>query len=294
MKKDGLSIIIITLNRCDELKKTLYLLKEQVTNFDWEVVICDQNSNDGTEKIVKKIAEDVKPYVLNYLKLDKNYGVAGGRNIAIKNAKYNNILSLDDDANPIDNYTLQKVFDTVHIRSQYNSFAFIILNNQDENYGWQYNKKHNVNDVFECNYYVGCAHLIKKDIFEKCSGYDDDLMFWGEEICYIMKMFCLGYGPVLYDGTVVFRHRVDGFGRGLNEDRFYFQVRNRLHLIDKYYPSTKRVYYKFKYRVVYMIKAIKYGWMRTYFIALRDVNGFDCDTAIRFKKQTIRHYLKFK
>ena len=63
MKKDGLSIIIITLNRCDELKKTLYLLKEQVTNFDWEVVICDQNSNDGTEKIVKKIAEDVKPYV---------------------------------------------------------------------------------------------------------------------------------------------------------------------------------------------------------------------------------------
>lgn len=123
MKKDGLSIIIITLNRCDELKKTLYLLKEQVTNFDWEVVICDQNSNDGTEKIVKKIAEDVKPYVLNYLKLDKNYGVAGGRNIAIKNAKYNNILSLDDDANPIDNYTLQKVFDTVHIRSQYNALA---------------------------------------------------------------------------------------------------------------------------------------------------------------------------
>lgn len=289
---DGLSVIIITTNRCNELKKTLELLKQQVTNFEWEVLICDQNSNDNTESMVKDVMKSDTPYALNYLKLDKNYGVAGGRNIAIKNAKYNNVFSLDDDANPISNNTFQRVYELA-MSHNYNAYSFRIFNNQDKDYGWQYNKKNNASDVFECNYYVGCAHLLKKDIFEKCGGYDDELMFWGEEVCYILKMFCLGYGPVLYDGTILFRHRVDGFGRGFNEDRFFYQVRNRLYLVEKYYPTKKRWYYSVVYRAKYLVKAISHNWISTYFRALSEKKNLNFTTEIKLSEEALKEYLHF-
>ena len=78
-----ISVIIITYKRLNELKETIQTLLKEKEAFD-ELILIDNHSEDGTLEygnILETQEEKVK-----FFSLEKNLGVAGGRNFGISKA----------------------------------------------------------------------------------------------------------------------------------------------------------------------------------------------------------------
>ncbi|MDI6642063.1 MAG: glycosyltransferase family A protein, partial [Elusimicrobiota bacterium] len=89
------TIIIPTYNRKNVLRKCLNALSNQVCKSDFEVIIIDDGSTDGTEDFVKQLIS-ITPYYVRYFR-QKNKGPAAARNVGIKNATGEIILFMGDD-----------------------------------------------------------------------------------------------------------------------------------------------------------------------------------------------------
>ena len=91
--KEGLvSVIIPTYNRETTLKRAILSVIHQ-TYTDWELIIVDDGSTDGTEALVRSFISEK----IHYIKSEVNQGVCKTRNIGIKHAKGEYIALLDSD-----------------------------------------------------------------------------------------------------------------------------------------------------------------------------------------------------
>lgn len=89
------SVIIPTYNRCEILKKCLDSLSEQTISKDkFEVIVCDDGSQDNTLKLIQEYAA---PFNLHCL-TQENSGPAKARNMGIRVAKGEYLLIMNDDA----------------------------------------------------------------------------------------------------------------------------------------------------------------------------------------------------
>ena len=92
MKKILFSIIIPTYNREEKLKRALNSVINQ-TYKEWEIIIIDNNSKDGTKKMVKGF-KDTK---IKLFSIKNNGIIAKSRNLGIKKSKGKYLAFLDSD-----------------------------------------------------------------------------------------------------------------------------------------------------------------------------------------------------
>ena len=287
----GISVIIITMNRCEELNKTIELLKEQKCKYPYEIIIVDQNSTDNTFECFSQIC---KPF--RYVHLDRNYGVSGGRNRGAALSQYSYMVFLDDDAQFTTNNALEKIYEEIE-KSEYNLFAFKILNLDGGFYNWPYKKSYKAksDENFIAGTFIGCGHAIKTEFFNQVNGYSDILFFWGEESELVMKSVGFNGRAVQYLGDVNVIHRVKGNGRNTcDSKRFYYQVRNRLYLYKEMVPCLM-FGYKIYYLFGYFIKALKNGWIKEWYLGIVDSHKMNIEykkrmTLIDFLKYEMRYY----
>lgn len=96
MKNLSLAVIIPTYNRRNILKKCLNALFDQTyPQSDYEVIVVDDGSTDGTEAVVKSMING-SPCILRYFR-QENRGPAAARNVGIRNAEDKIILFIGDD-----------------------------------------------------------------------------------------------------------------------------------------------------------------------------------------------------
>jgi GT2 family glycosyltransferase len=286
MGKKGISIIIITYNRKEELKCTLSKLVKMQSVYPYEIIIIDQNSNDETSTLFDKNFENVR-----YIRLDKNLGVAGGRNLGASYAQYEFMVFIDDDAHFLENEALNQIFEYME-GEKADLFAFQIRNLDGGLYNWPYSsgKKKMVNKAFKANKFIGCGHAIKKSFFENVNGYSECLFFWGEETELVLKAFATTQSPVLYNGKIKIMHRVHENGRNnTDRNRFYYQVRNRLYIIDSLMPKCVH-FLKLYYKLGYFIKAIRKGWTEELFRGIKNVNQMP---RLSIKKINLRNLIRY-
>ena len=90
--KPVISVIIRTYNRIDKLKRAIDSVFHQTLQ-DWELIVVDNCSDDGTEGFIKSLDNNkVRFYSIN------NQGIiAASRNLGINNSKGKYIAFLDDD-----------------------------------------------------------------------------------------------------------------------------------------------------------------------------------------------------
>lgn len=89
-----ISLVIPTHNRKDVLVKCLDLLNNQTASKDeFEVILVDDGSSDGTDKEIEKIKIN---YQFKYI-YQENQGQSVARNRGITEAKGRIILFIDDD-----------------------------------------------------------------------------------------------------------------------------------------------------------------------------------------------------
>ena len=89
------SVIISTYNRSDALDQTLAALaKQDVPHTDYEVLVIDDGSTDGTPEVLSRARV---PYALRSQRLPVNRGISAGRNAGIIAAKGRYLILLSDD-----------------------------------------------------------------------------------------------------------------------------------------------------------------------------------------------------
>ncbi|HBQ58093.1 MAG TPA: glycosyltransferase family 2 protein, partial [Balneolaceae bacterium] len=87
----GFSIIVVTWNALNHLKNYLPTVTE--TNYpNFEIIIADNNSTDGSKEWVKANYPDIK-----IASFDANYGYCGGNNRAVPFAEKEILLFLNND-----------------------------------------------------------------------------------------------------------------------------------------------------------------------------------------------------
>lgn len=119
--------IVVTFNKVDFLTKNIEHLLNQDTTIE-EIIIVDNASTDDTETYMTSLATN-NPKI-NYQRLTKNIGGAGGFNHGIKTAFDNPVIDyawvMDDDTMPRKN-SLTSLLDAAHNRLADN-FGFLVSN----------------------------------------------------------------------------------------------------------------------------------------------------------------------
>ncbi len=92
-----MSAIICTYNREFFLNKSLAsLIQQSLKPEDFEIIIVDNNSTDGTADLVKKFQIENPNYSIHYI-LEKRQGLSFARNTGWRTARSNYVYYLDDD-----------------------------------------------------------------------------------------------------------------------------------------------------------------------------------------------------
>jgi len=264
-----ISILIPTRDNESDLIDCLSSIQKLDYNLkDIEVIIWDNNSNKDCKKRVKEFFEtELKdyPFRLEFFENDSNYGVYTSRDELLRmvtpEAKY--VLSIDDDVILPSNL----LKDVLPLFSKDKSIGIIgprIVYDDDpsetahgagfvNNCLGRYTTK-DVQIVVECDYVIGCCMLIRKQLIDEIGSFDRNYYISHGEVDFCLRAKKKGY-RVVYDPSVVVRHRVDKGGtRSL--ERMYYVYRNKLLVIKKNWPIPQKWIALFIYSFLAFPKAV--------------------------------------
>jgi GT2 family glycosyltransferase len=202
-----ISVIIATQNRHEDLTRLLPELKK-VEIPDFEIIIVDNNSTDGSLEFVSENHPDIK-----LIRLHWNSAGITGRNIAAKNSKNSILISLDDDA-----IITPKTFDKILYRFNNDSELGVIpcsVINGDKVEDRDKYEDSLEDDKVGKEVFSGtaCGLAFRKEIFEKCGYWED----WGQEapfeLSLILKCLALGYQVKRFDDINVFHYHSPSVSR---------------------------------------------------------------------------------
>ncbi len=204
-----LSIIICTYNRVDFLKKCIdSILKQISTNNGIEIVVIDNNCNDGTKEYINNINSTY----INYF-LEIKQGLSHARNKGIEVSKGDFLAFVDDDAT-IDEKWLKSLL--YHLKNQ----------NINHIYGGPIFPNFEVN----CPTWIDDEYFIRK--FKSSDGYLDKLTaqdgFSGGNMCIPKNIF---------DKVGVFNTDLGMQGKemGLGEEsELFFRIHNQIKHVKLY------------------------------------------------------------
>jgi glycosyltransferase involved in cell wall biosynthesis len=95
MRKNKISVIIPTFNRVELLEATLQSIQRQ-TSPDWEAIVVDDGSSDGSDELVRSMSETDSRIKL--IRRDRSpKGASTCRNIGLLKASFEYVIFLDSD-----------------------------------------------------------------------------------------------------------------------------------------------------------------------------------------------------
>jgi len=268
-----LSIIIVSWNVKEKLKKNLQALLQNAPDFSWEIFVVDNNSADGTAEMVAAEFPGVK-LIAN----SENLGFAKANNLAIKQAQGDFILLLNPDMQVFPD-TLDKMLEWAKNNSQATISSCCLVNEKNEvikivrrfpklidqliivlkiphfipgvlnNYlqtKFDYAVAAKVDSV------RGAFFLINKESYKKISGrelplLDERYFLWFEEVDFCREVYKMG-GEVWYAPVA---HCLDYVGAS-------FSQVNRSQT-QKYFRDSMLNYFR-KWEAPWKYKVLKLAW----------------------------------
>jgi glycosyltransferase involved in cell wall biosynthesis len=225
-----ITIGVISYNRRDALRLTLRVLHE-IHYPDFEIILVDNGSTDGTEEMVKTEFPEV-----NLVKLLKNTGTAG-RNEFLKRARGKYIFCYDDDTVPATPDTVLKTVEFLEKNPEIPALSgnyFQPLTGIEETVGWELFTQKKTGRGLE-GFFIVEGGVVFRTEFLKEAGYYDDVNLWGAEGCDLsFSFFKNGHLPVLNRDftTLHFKHWA---GRPKNRDT-HWKTQNMIFMLAKHFP----------------------------------------------------------
>ena len=228
MNTIDISIIMISYNTKDLTLDSLKSVFEQTNAVNFEVIVLDNHSSDGSVEAIAQAFPQVK-----LIASKENYGFAQGNNIAAEHASGNYLLLLNPDTVVLDG-AIQKLFlfaegnPDAHIWGGRTLFADGSLNpascwrrltlwslfcytfalswafrnsaifNAEGYGGW------NRGSIKRVDIVSGCFFMIKKDYWQELCGFSPEFFMYGEEADLCLRAAKLGAKPMVTpEATIV-------------------------------------------------------------------------------------------
>jgi GT2 family glycosyltransferase len=230
-----------------------------------EIVVLDDNSGQG---ICEEIAEKCNDPRIRCITSGKPLGVAGGRNRLINEAKGDILITLDDDAVLRYRDSGERVVSVFKAHPDAGLLALKIVafkGSQQQRHQVPFAKKivkrspEIVNMTRFASYYIGAGHAVRREVYEKCGLYQDDLYFGLEELDLAYRIIERGYG-ILYCPEVFVEHypHANSLKRVRSGYMFYL-TRNRIWVNYKYLPFFPFVTSTLFWCVVLLSSSVRKG-----------------------------------
>ncbi len=284
-------IVILALDRADETIAAIRSALSQ-TGVSRHVFIVDQGSQPANLALSAAEVGDCPDATL--VTLDRNYGVAGGRNRGSALGHGRVIFGLDNDAEFANPTTLAKVVAMLDADTTLAAIGCRIVlysDGEDDLSSWGYPpglQAHSA-DIFDAITFVGAGHAIRRSAWQACDGYDDDLHFCWEELDFCLRAIEQGW-RIRYHGDIVVRHKVSLEQRvAWSDSRWFHYVRNRLYIGRKWtsgwLPLLPRCMF-------YALKGARNGALSQTLRAFLAASGMALGTVGQRHSPAAREYLR--
>jgi len=202
------SVIIVNYNGKNFLKQC-FLSLSKITYPNYEIILVDNNSSDDSIEFVKT----------NYpstiiIKLEKNYGFAYPNNVGAKNAKGELLLFLNNDT-VVDPNFMTELVNVLKKNSEIAICQSLLLKPNGEvdssgdyidTMGISYSSKERVVEIREILGAKGAALMIRKNIFEKLNGFDEQFFVSFEDVDLGWRTWIAGFKVVINPKSIVYHH----------------------------------------------------------------------------------------
>ncbi len=184
------SLIVVTMNRKEILKRCLESFSLQLYK-DYEVIIVDNASSDGTGDLIRQTFPHVRYFFLN-----TNLGPPGGRNHGVLMARGEFCVFIDDDAVFAENNALNQVVSYFRSDLSLGCIAFRIVQPGE---GFEEYKsipradKKRIAADYECTYFCGAGFSVRRSIFLEMGMFWEPLVFIAEELDFSYRLVNEGY-----------------------------------------------------------------------------------------------------
>ncbi len=251
------AVVILNWNGIDYLKKFIPVLIANSTHKDVDLYVADNGSTDESLDFLEKNYPEIK-----IIRLDKNYGFAGGYNLALRkiSAEYYIILNSDVETTPDWIFPIIKKMDAApeiaaampKIKAYHNKKYFEYAGASGgfiDKYGYPFCRGRIINtieqdegqydDEREIFWASGACLFIRSEVFHAQNGFDDDFFAHMEEIDLCWRIKNTGYKIKVFPEVTVYH--VGGGALPNNSPRkLYLNYRNNLFLLYKNLPADKK------------------------------------------------------
>lgn len=231
----AVDIIILDWNRADQtiLAVKSALAQRGVARRVW---VVDQGSEPDNQDRLAEFCESHSDVHVHWL--ERNVGVAAGRNLATRLGAAPYVVSLDNDAVFADDHCIARAVARMEREPLLGALAFRILDahtRSDEAY-WDYPVQLRKSELpcFAVTRFLGGGHVVRRRAFESAGGYDERLFFGGEERDIAWRMIGLGYRLRLERDLAVVHRSVAVSKVAWSGKRFYYLARNTLYINHKF------------------------------------------------------------
>jgi glycosyltransferase involved in cell wall biosynthesis len=201
----SIAAVIVTRNRSEDLHKALTHLSKQSRKPD-ELIVVDDCSSDNTRNVASE-------FDASYVRLPRPQGYIDARNLACATANSDFVLSLDDDSWFIDEQGLAQA-ETALMENQHAAVVSFNIVNPDGSTTYPRS-----GSPMRTRTFIGCGHILRRNIFIDAGGYPDFFEGHGEEKAMSMSFLRRGYS-VLATPSILVEHAFSPLERNWNRIRF--------------------------------------------------------------------------
>jgi GT2 family glycosyltransferase len=214
------SILIVTKNRCEELKKTIEIVLSLIDPSQDEFLVFLDGCTDQSSQLIDRYP------AVQWHSVTASIGASGARNALYKYASGKYLLGLDDDAHPIHVdfiNSIERLFsdDSIGLLS-FREVKRVFVSEEE--------KIEILNEPpisFKANEFIGCGFVVRKEVYDKTNGFPVWMDIYGEEMCLSLEIMEAGY-TIKFTNEIAVHHRVD-IAERKKLGRNYFRFRRQLH-----------------------------------------------------------------
>ncbi|MBI5187390.1 MAG: glycosyltransferase family 2 protein [Nitrospinae bacterium] len=251
-KNNLVSVIILTWNRKDDTLETIGKIKRSDYK-EVEIILVDNASEDGTDKVVRETHPDVQ-----YIYLKENIGI-GGYNHGLESASGEFVVFLDSDSYP-DPWAIGRMVRVFQAQPGLGAVAFDVRNaglekvpnHQSQAPGEKPENRplatgagqpatgsqvFNPSGGTETGSYNGAGVGIRRDCLKKAGALFSPLFLYLNEFDHSFRIWNSGY-RIKHFPDIFAYHKASPTGR-TSSRAAYFYTRNMLWIIWRYFPASR-------------------------------------------------------
>lgn len=242
-ERPDLSVVILSYNNSDILRKTLQSVLRSVTGYRFEVIVVDNDSPDHSADMVEaEFGREVK------LIRNKNNGFSAGNNVGLKHARGRYILFLNPDTE-VDTNVFQECVALMDERKDigmlgcklikgdgkpdhaakrtfpnpWNSFLYFLHLSRFLPKSQLYDAGNfSADEEGETDSLSGAFMMTRSEVVDKVGGWDEDFFMYGEDIEYCYRVKQAGWKVYYYPKVVTIHYKGQSSKRVSNFSLYHF------------------------------------------------------------------------